>query len=112
MTKLNCHNCKYWTYAMESYCSLAAGNNFTQSMHTCTPLTKKLNQIYFNRFIKENKDKIFYYFDDIYDLSKLTSSPLPPIIQLLPHDAKNLEKKFKAINSFTKQKTNERLARN
>lgn len=62
MTKLNCHNCKYWTYAMESYCSLmesycslAAGNNFTQSMHTCTPLTKKLNQIYFNRFIKENK---------------------------------------------------------
>jgi len=51
-------------------------------------------------FSKKNKDKIFYYFDDIYDLSKLTSSPLPPIIQLLPHDAKNLEKKFKAINSF------------
>lgn len=57
--KLNCHNCKYYVYSMESYCGLGGGNNFTQSMFTCTPLTKKINQIYFNRFIKENniKDK-------------------------------------------------------
>ena len=52
--KLTCSNCKYWVPSLESYCGLGAGSLCSKNMYTCTNLIKKINQIYFNRFIKEH----------------------------------------------------------
>lgn len=55
--KLTCSNCKYWVPSLENYCSLGAGSLCSKDMYTCINLIKKLNQIYFNRYIKENSLK-------------------------------------------------------
>lgn len=55
---LTCNNCKYLTYSKTVYCSLdhyTLTSMIAPDMKTCGCLIKKLNQIYFNRFIKENK---------------------------------------------------------
>jgi len=49
------------------------------------------------------------YFDDIYDISKLSQNDISPMVQLIPHDVSKLIKKFDNINtipydSFTEQK--------
>lgn len=51
---LACDNCKYWVPSLESYCRLSPGTLYPSNIHTCIPLIKKINQIYFNRFLKEH----------------------------------------------------------
>mgnify|MGYP003299724588 CR=1 FL=1 len=54
---LTCNNCKYLTYSKTVYCSLdyyTLTSITASNMKTCECLIKKLNQIYFNRFIRNH----------------------------------------------------------
>lgn len=54
---LTCNNCKYLTYSKTVYCSLdyyTLTSITASNMKTCECLIKKLNQIYFNRFVRNH----------------------------------------------------------